>query len=211
MSDRKETKRTYGPGLTAREVRFARLLFAGEQTMAACYLAAGFPAGPTPGATAQAASKLVKKGEFRTFYRELQDAAAEQAKVDAARVVRELARHAFFDIREVFDDRGRIRLPAEWSDAVAAGVLAVKSEELFEYVEEQPPPGPADPSAPKNRGPKARRKELVGYAREVKRVNPTEPLKVLAQILRLIGQDADAGKPPPAPLVIGGDANPDNL
>lgn len=193
--------KTHKPELSEREVRFARLLFAGDKTAPECYLQAGFPPRATPTATSQAAHRIVKKRYFRAFLRDLQDAAAEAAKVDAARVVRGLARVAFFDLREVFDDRGRILLPREWPEAVAAGVLAVKSEEMFERVETEDP----------ETGKKRRRKELVGYAREVKRAAPTEALRLLAQILRLIGTDADAAKAPPDPLVVGGEADPGKL
>ena len=207
MSEQKRKHKTHAPELTAEDVRFAQLLFAsraGEgqrKSVAQCFTEAGFPARESETATKQAAYRRVKNRYFRHFYRTLQDCAASSAQVTAGVITRALARIALFDIREVFDDRGRIKLPCEWSDAVAAGVLSVESEELFEYETE------VDPDT-KTR---TRRKVLVGYTRKVKRCAPTEALKLLAQILRMIGQDAEGSKPPPAPLVVGGEANPEAL
>lgn len=201
---KKRSHKTHGPSLTLEDVKFAQLLFAarakpGERaSVVACYREAGFPAKSTDAATFSAAYRRAKNRQFREFYRVLQDAAAASAQLTPNLVTRELMRLALFDLRRVFDDRGRIKLPHEWSDAVAAGVLSVETEELFEKQTETDP----------DTGKTTRRKVLVGYARKVKRTPPTEALKVLAQILRMIGQDADAGKSVPPPLVIGGEANP---
>jgi hypothetical protein len=178
----KKTKhKTEKPPLSAQEVRLASIYFnRGKKTVAECYLEAGFPPGATPHATEEAASARLKKPEVRLFYRKLQDRAADAAQIDANAVTQAAARIALFDIRKVFDDRGRIKLPHEWSDAVAAGVLSVETEELFEKQTE------TDPATGKS----VRRKVLVGYARKVKRAPPTEAIKLLAQILRMIGQDA---------------------
>lgn len=198
---------TKKPVLSAEDVKFANLLFAsraqigGGSSVARCYTEAGFPARETEQATIRAAYRRVKNRQFREFYRILQDAAAASAQVTPSIVTRELARIALFDLRQVFDDRGRIRLPCDWSDAVAAGILSVESEEIFEYEYE----------VDETTGKKVRRKVLVGYTRKVKRCPPTEALKLLAQILRMIGQDAEGAKAAPAPLVIGGEANVDAL
>lgn len=187
----KERKhKTHAPELTAEDIKFAQLLFAARtqpgdrKTVVQCYVEAGFPEHGTSDGTRGAAYRRVKNREFRQFYRVLQDSAAASAQITPNIITRALARIALFDVREVFDGRGRIKLPCEWSDAVASGVLAVESEELFEWEEQRDP----------ETGLKVRRKVLVGYSRKVKRCPPTEALKVLAQVLRMIGQDADAGK-----------------
>lgn len=199
---KKRTHKTQRPELSRQDIRFARLLFdRGKKTIAECYVEAGFPVHASENATNVAAHRKLKNRTFRQFYRQLQDRAADAAQVDANMVTQALKRVAFFDIRTLYDERGRILLPRDWSDATAAGVLGVESEETFEYVDG------TDPGT----GKKARRKELEGYTRKVKRVPPIEALKLLAQILRMIGADADAGKPPPAPLVIGGEADPEAI
>ena len=200
----KRKHKTQRPPLSAQDIRFARLLFdrgATKKGVVECYLEAGFPPQGTAEATKSAAYRRAKNRHFRQFYRDLQDRAADSAQVDANVVTQALKRIALFDIRQVFDERGRILLPHQYSAAVAAGILGVESEELFENQTEY------DPETKKT----VRRKVLVGYSRKVKRVAPTEALKLLAQILRLVGQDADAGKAAPAPLVVGGEADPGAL
>lgn len=181
----KRKHKTQRPPLSAQDIRFARLLFdrdATKKTIAACYLEAGFPAGASDNATNVAAHLRLKKPTFRAFYRELQDRAADSALVDAGLVVQLLKRIATFDVRQLYDDRGRIRLPRDWPDALAAGVLAVDSDEVFEHVDGLDP----------DTGKRVRRKELAGYTRKVKRVPPLEAIKLLAQILRMVGPDAGA-------------------
>lgn len=182
--------KTHRPDLTVEDVKFAQLLFASRSQPGArasvtkCYLDAGFPPHATDAATQQAAYRRVKNRQFRQFYRVLQDSAAASAQVTPNIVTQALARIALFDIRQVFDAQGCTRLPHEFSDAVAAGIASVETEELYEWQMVADP----DTGAP------ASRRVLVGYARKVKRVPPTEALKILAQILRMTGQDADAAK-----------------
>jgi hypothetical protein len=116
-------------------------------------------------------------------------------------VMQGLKRIAFAKRRDAYDERGRIKLPCDWPDDIDGIVESVESEELFELVES------TDPETGKTR----RRKELVGYVRKVKFAKRMEALRLLAEIVRLTGRDADAGKPPPAPLVVGGDARVDDL
>lgn len=182
----RRSHKTRRPDLTVEDVKFAQLLFAARAqpgglraSVAQCYLDAGFPAHPTENATKQAAHRRVKNRYFRQFYRVLQDSAAASAQVTPNIVTQALARIALFDIRQVFDERGCIRLPHEYSDAVVAGIASVETEELYEWQMV------VDPET----GALTRQRVLVGYTRKVKRVPPTEALKILAQILRLIGPD----------------------
>lgn len=195
-------RKSQRPALSARDVRFARLLFESrDKTVVECYLEAGFPRKDTDAATSQAAHRRVKNRYFVTFLRDLQQRAADAAQVDANAVVQGLKRIAFSRHRDLYDERGRIKLPHEWPEDIAGAVESVESEEVFELVEH------TDPES----GKKSRRKELVGYVRKVKVAKRIEALRLLAEIVRLTGRDADAGKPPPAPLVVGGEANPDAL
>ena len=195
-------RKSQRPALSARDVRFARLLFESrDKTVVECYLEAGFPRKATDAATSQAAHRRVKNRYFVTFLRDLQQRAADAAQVDANLVMQGLKRIACAKRSDAYDERGRIKLPRDWSADIEGIVEAVESEELFELVEH------TDPVS----GKKSRRKELVGYVRKVKFAKRMEALRLLAEIVRLTGRDADAGKPPPAPLVIAGEANPDAL
>lgn len=194
--------KTRRPALTARDVRFAVLLFnRGMKTQAECYLEAGFPAGSTPNATAVAAHTKLKNPNIRAYIRQLQQRAADAAQVDANAVVQGLKRIAFSRLPDLYDARGRIKLPHEWPADLVGAVESVESEEVFELVEH------TDPGT----GKKSRRRELVGYVRKVKFAKRIEALRLLAEIVRLTGRDADAGKAPPAPLVVGGEARVDDL
>lgn len=198
----KRKHKTQRPALTAQDVRFAVLLFArGLKSVADCYLEAGFPAGPTQHATEAAAHRRVKKREVRHHLRDLQQRAADAAQVDANAVMQGLKRIAFSKLPDLYDARGRIKLPHEWPADLVGAVESVESEEVFELVEH------TDPES----GKKSRRRELVGYVRKVRVAKRIEALRLLAEIVRLTGRDADAGKAPPAPLVIAGEANPDAL
>lgn len=195
-------RKSQRPKLSAQDVRFARLLFErGDKTVAECYLEAGFPRKDTDAATSQAAHRRVKNRYIVTFLRDLQQRAADAAQVDANAVVQGLRRIAFSRLPDLYDARGRIKLPYEWPADLVGAVESVESEEVFELVEH------TDPAS----GKKSRRRELVGYVRKVKVAKRIEALRLLAEIVRLTGRDADAGKPPPAPLVVGGEADPGAL
>lgn len=210
MADKPRTTRrhkTHAPALTAEDVKFAQLLFEARAatehraTVAECYLQAGFPAKATPHATEQAAHRRVKKREFREFYRVLQDSAAAHARLVPSLLTRGLMRIALFDLRQLFDADGLIKPMSQWTEADAAGVMSVETEEIFEWV-----------TAPlEEGGPPVKQKVLRGYNRKVKRVAPVEAMKTLAQILRLIGADAEVPQAAAAPLVVGGEASPDKL
>jgi phage terminase small subunit len=61
-----------------------------------------------------------------------QTARAERTELAADRVLRELARIAFSDIRRLFDERGVLRNIAELSDDETAALAAVEVTELYE-------------------------------------------------------------------------------
>ncbi len=126
---RKRKHKTQRPALSAQDVRFATLLFArGLKSVADCYIEAGFPAGPTPHATEAAAHRRVKKREVRQMLRDLQQRAADAAQVDANAVVQGLRRIAFSKLPDLFDARGRIKLPHEWPADLVGAIESVESE-----------------------------------------------------------------------------------
>jgi phage terminase small subunit len=51
---------------------------------------------------------------------------SKRAEVAADRVLLELARVGFSDLRRVFDNQGRLRRPEEWDDDTAAAISSVK-------------------------------------------------------------------------------------
>lgn len=188
------------PPLSATEVRFC-VLWVDRGNATQCYIDAGFPPKADRAATCKAASDLFRKPDISAFVRNLQTAAADAAKATVEVIAQGLERSANKDLRKLYDEKNRIKPPKDWPDEIAAVIEGVESEEIYEMVTE------VDPDT----GKKVRRKELVGYVRKVKTTNRTEAQKVLAQWRRMVGADAEVPKPPPAPLVISGDADPNRL
>ncbi|MBI3145010.1 MAG: terminase small subunit, partial [Pseudogulbenkiania sp.] len=54
----------------------------------------------------------------------------EEASIDRERVLKELGRLAFADIRQLYDERGALKPPHEWGDAIAAAVTSLDSFEV---------------------------------------------------------------------------------
>jgi phage terminase small subunit len=202
MAEPDETRRDRPPGrppLSIREVRFCTLYAErGKRYGYECYIEAGFPEKETRNATDSAVKRLARKRQIKATVDMLRAAAADAALATVERIAQGLARIAFADRSDLFDGRGRLLPPGEWPADVAATVEGVDTEEVFEVV--------SKPGEPK-------RRELVGYARKVRTAKRTEALKVLAQWRRMVGQErADAGgKAAPPPLVVGGEASPENL
>lgn len=58
--------------------------------------------------------------------REAMEARAESAGITAERVLEEIAKSAFGDIRAVFDENGHLRLPDDLTDEAAASVASIE-------------------------------------------------------------------------------------
>jgi hypothetical protein len=174
--------RTKPPPLTRREVVFARLWVEndGSHSLASLFLKAGFKPRETPNATETAAWRLVRKREIRAFIRELQSAFADESRASVEKIAQGVYRAAFADRRQLYDERGRLKLPKDWPDELEAAVEAVESDEIFEWVKNE------DGSLVT-----PRRKELVGYVRKVRTAKRAENLKILAQYRKML-TDNDA-------------------
>lgn len=186
------------PLLTAQDIQFAQLLFnrkVSKKSVVQCFLDAGFPASDTEASTTAAAHRRVKNRQFLAYYRRLEQRAADRAQLDADMVVQGLMRIAFANRADLFDEKGRLLPKSQWPADVAATVESVENEELYQTVSEKGQP---------------KRRELVGYTRKIKTAPRTEALKLLAQIVHLIGKETDAGQQRGGPLVING-ADPDKL
>jgi phage terminase small subunit len=74
-------------------------------------------------------SRLLTNADVLGRVAALQAERAERGKVDADRVLIELARLAFFDARTLYRPDGTLKPPAEWDDATAAAVAGVEVDE----------------------------------------------------------------------------------
>lgn len=171
--------------LSQQDIEFCLALTRGNTSREQAFINA-YGARQTREATAMAAMRRVRSRYIREFLRKLQTTAAKAAELHAALIVRQLMCIAFFDIRQTFDEKGQLKLPHEMSEAVAAGISGMKNAQEFEPVTR------TDPAT----GQQVTTNELRSCASEVKRVPPVEALKILAQIQRLIGPDAEPPKQP---------------
>jgi len=76
-------------------------------------------------------SALLRKAEVAAMVeartKELQD----KLELTTERVLKQLSRQVFFDIRKLFNDDGTIKAPHELDDDTAAAIASVENEELF--------------------------------------------------------------------------------
>lgn len=78
------------------------------------------------------AGRLVRQGHIQARVREIMATQFEQANITAARVKRELARIAFADIRDLYDDAGNLIPPNLLDDDTAALVSRIDVETRWE-------------------------------------------------------------------------------
>lgn len=180
--------------LTIRDVKFCQLyVTTGNGTRA--FRDAGFPAA-NDSVAANGAWRLLRNAQIRAYIRELRQAAVDAAKATVEAIAQGMARLAFADRSDLFDERGRLKPPKDWPADVAATVESVETDEIYEVVSKSGEP---------------KRRELRGYTRKVRTGKRAEALRLLAQWRRMIGNDAEQGKAAPDPLVIGGEADPSAL
>jgi len=72
------------------------------------------------------ASKLLTKANVERAITEGLQKIHEEARIEATDIRRELARIGFSDIRNLFDEYGRLKLPKDWNDDVAAAISSVE-------------------------------------------------------------------------------------
>lgn len=74
----------------------------------------------------QSASRLLSDPKVAARVEEMMADAANTAGVNAVRILRELSRIGFADLRHAFDETGALRKPADWSDEFAASVASIE-------------------------------------------------------------------------------------
>jgi phage terminase small subunit len=103
----------------ARHEKFAQELAKGK-TADEAYQLAGFK--PNRGN----AARLNANESIRERLAEIQGKGALKAEATVERVLKELSRIGFSDLRRVFDTNGRLLRPEEWDDDTAAAVASVE-------------------------------------------------------------------------------------
>ena len=72
------------------------------------------------------ASELLANGKVSVRLDELRAPLLEKALITEERVLREVARIAFFDVRNIFGDNGKLLPVQQWTDDVAAAVSGIE-------------------------------------------------------------------------------------
>lgn len=111
------------------------------------------------------AQELLVKPEVVAKVQALMDERANRTQVTADRVITEVARLGFADLRKLFDEHGGLLPVNQWPDDIAAAVASVEVDELFEGFGEN--------------------RIQVGYTRKVKLWDKAKSLEMLGRHLKL--------------------------
>lgn len=109
---------------------------------------------------------LLKKPKIARRIAELQEQRLRKLELDEMKVLRELKRVGFADLRKAFEN-GDLKRPEEWDDDTAAAISSIELEKLF-----QPDPGTG-------------RRAHVGYTTKVKLWNKVDALRQLGEYFGL--------------------------
>lgn len=152
------------PKLKSREELFAHYM-ANGMTQTQAIEAIGYR-GKRP---KQAGWVMAKKPQVRAAIDEYNRDALNTAGITRVKIVKELARIAFADVRNVLDEFGNVKPFHELDADSAAAIAGMDVEELFEYA---------------GKG-EDRKREQTGFVRKLKFWNKREALSELAAIAKL--------------------------
>lgn len=76
--------------------------------------------------------KMYQLPEVKAYVSELRQDQTERTIVTADKVQAEIARLAFSDLRDYYNDRGLLKMPHELSDDVAAALAGIEIDEMFD-------------------------------------------------------------------------------
>lgn len=115
------------------------------------------------------ACKMMARPHIRAEVDRLTQDAMQAAGINRAQIVKELARIAFADVREVLDEFGNVKPFHELDEDTAAAIAGMDVEELFDYTGQG----------------EERKREQTGFVRKLKFWNKREALSELAAIAGL--------------------------
>lgn len=154
----------------ARHERFARN-YATHRNGTKAYIAAGYKDGP---GAAVSATRMLKNPKIAARIEELESKTLKSLDITAERVMLEMARVAFSDVRKLFDENGKMRPLHELDDDTAAAISAIEVE-----------------SRPETQGKGKGKKTIVVGVTKARLWDKSANLRMLAQRFKLIGSDAD--------------------
>lgn len=124
---------------------------------------AAIAAGYSEKTAGAAASRLLKNVKVKEMMAAPIAKAAAETEITVARLVKELGRIAFLDLRKLFDDQGRMLAIDQLDDDTAAALSGIDIDELFEF--------------------NGAEKEKVGFTRKVRTASKLDAIgKLLAHL-----------------------------
>jgi len=117
--------------LTVKQERFAQRFLEHGNASAAyreCYATDGW----TDNAISVEAHKVLNNPKVSLRVKQLEELQLKRHEVTADRVIVELAKLAFLDIRKAFDNNGDLKALSDMDDDTAAAIAGVEFEEVFE-------------------------------------------------------------------------------
>jgi phage terminase small subunit len=162
------------PNLSLREIRFAEH-YVENQCAADAYRTA-FPPAASDQATRVLAFRVLRNPAVQRLIYDLRQEALDAARVSVARIAQALARVAFCDRADLFDEEGALLPPHRWPADVRATVESVESEDIYTTVSGEGG---------------VKRRELRGHVRKVHTAKRTEALRILATWKKMIGRDSE--------------------
>jgi phage terminase small subunit len=149
--------------LTRKEAHFVAELDDPKITQRDAAIRAGFSARNAD----SIASRLVKKSQVLEAIEKKRSERLRKIGVRADRVLTEIARVAFSDLRKLYKEDGSLKLPGEWSDEAAAAVAGVEVFEEFSGRGED--------------------RTLIGHTKKVRSYDKVKALELLSKHLGIIG------------------------
>lgn len=140
-------------------------LFCAEYLVDLNATAAAIRAGYSTKTARSIAQELLVKPEVIAKVQVLMDERSKRTEVTADRVITEVARLGFADLRKLFNAQGGLLPVNDWPDEVAAAVASVEVDELFEGFGEN--------------------RHQIGYTKKVKLWDKGKALELLGRHLKL--------------------------
>lgn len=111
------------------------------------------------------ACELLKKTEIRQAVDKMMNERLQNAGIYVERVLLELGKIGFSDIRNAFDDNGTLKLPKDWPEDLRGVISGVESFEEFSGRGES--------------------RELIGYTKKIRTYDKIKALELLGKHLKI--------------------------
>ena len=155
------------PAFRATKITEKQRLFISEYQVDFNGTKAAIRAGYSPKRASEMAYQLLQIPTVRKALDRAMEERLRKIGVRADRVLTEIARVAFSDLRKLYDEAGRLKLPREWPEEAAGAVAGVDVVEEFEG--------------------KGKDRTLIGYTKKVRTYDKVRALELLSKHLGIIG------------------------